>query len=153
MAQKLGCVIDQTSGQLYPEHHGTISELALFVEGSFVSNPHRTNSASCHVLVGYSVMANSAAKSQLPYQSAFQKALDEFKKGLKPKHEKNFTMTTLDELKQAIVDIQAKQRSERRQRCMKRLGGFLEAMEQYGNVIAIFCNSNEFVAFVWVKYP
>ena len=98
-------------------------------------------------------MASTAVTNQLPYQSAFQKALDEFKKGLKPKHEKNFMMTTLDELKQAIVDIQAKQRSERRQRSMKRLGGFLEAMEQYSNVIGIFCNSNEFVAFVWVKYP
>jgi hypothetical protein len=96
--------------------------------------------------------ASLTVPDQAPYQAVFQRILDEFKATLKPKHEKSFKMTTLDELNQAVVDIQAKQRSERRQKNMRRLDGFLEGMKQYDKVVQIFCNGNEFVAFVWVRF-
>ncbi|KAF2178004.1 putative zinc finger protein [Zopfia rhizophila CBS 207.26] len=90
-------------------------------------------------------MANSS------HAPAFERALEEFRKGLKKRdQEENFKKTTFDELKKCIGDLQTKQHSLRRLQNLNRLKPFLEAMEQYGKVVTIFCNSNDLVAFVWV---
>lgn len=83
--------------------------------------------------------------------SIFEIALADFKKDLKKKKDiKNFSMTTMADLKQAVIDIQAKQHSGRRQRGLQQLGPFLEAMTQLGEVVQVFCNASEFVAFIYV---
>ena len=71
---------------------------------------------------------------------------------LKKKDKDNFTMTTIEDLQQAIGQLQKKQLTERRMQNMTRLKRFVEAIEQYGKVVEIFCNSSEFVAFVWVSF-
>ena len=85
--------------------------------------------------------------------SAFQQALAQFKDGLKPRDKRNFTMTTLEDLKREIGQIQAAQNSKRRLQNLNRLRPFLEAMDQFGKVIEVFAQSSEFVAFVWVRPP
>ncbi|KAF2807330.1 putative zinc finger protein [Mytilinidion resinicola] len=81
--------------------------------------------------------------------SAFDRTLEDFKKNLKKKDQNNFKMTTFSDLKQSIAELQAKQHSQRRLQNLNRLKPFLEAIEQYGKVVEVFCNSSEFVAFVW----
>ncbi|KAF2492653.1 hypothetical protein BU16DRAFT_551492 [Lophium mytilinum] len=83
-------------------------------------------------------------------RSAFDRTLEDFKKTLKKKDHNNFKMTTFNDLKKSVSEIQAKQHSQRRLQNLNRLKPFLEAIEQYGKVVEVFCNSNEFVAFVWV---
>ncbi|KAF4631381.1 hypothetical protein G7Y89_g6756 [Cudoniella acicularis] len=79
----------------------------------------------------------------------FERVLEKFKVPLKKKDRDNFQMTTLPQLQKAIADIQKKQQSERRMQNMTRLGRFVEAMEEYWKVVEVFCNSSQFLPFIW----
>jgi hypothetical protein len=81
----------------------------------------------------------------------FRKSLDRFKIGLNPREKEDFELTTLDDVHNVIDNIQRLHGSERKMQNMARLQGFLEGMEQYGNLIEIFLNVSVFVAFVWVS--
>lgn len=82
----------------------------------------------------------------------FERAVAQFKMGLKKRDQENFKKTTLNDLKQCIGDLQQKQHASRRLKGLTRIQPFIEAMEQFGKVIAVFANTNEIVAFVWVGY-
>ena len=86
-----------------------------------------------------------------PYAPPFERALAEFKMGLKKRDQENFKKTTLVGLKQCIGDLQERQHTSRRLQGLNRIQPFLEAMDQFGKVVTIFCNSNDFVAFIWVS--
>lgn len=87
------------------------------------------------------------------HQPIFQKVLDRFKKDLSKKDKDYFiNVTSFDDLKRSIGELQATQNDKRRYRNLDRLGPFLEAMRQWGQVVEVFCNSNEIVAFVWVSF-
>ncbi|KAI9687323.1 MAG: hypothetical protein M1822_002366 [Bathelium mastoideum] len=79
----------------------------------------------------------------------FEKALEDFKKGLRPEDEENFNGTTLEDLQNSIKDLQQKQYSQRRLQNLNRLKPFLEAIDQYGKIVEIFANSSIFVTFIW----
>lgn len=83
--------------------------------------------------------------------AAFDRVLEEFKKDLKKKDKDNFQMTSLQELNKAIEDIQMKHQTQRRMQNMTRLKRFIEAMDEYGKVIETFCNSSQFIPFIWVS--
>jgi len=85
------------------------------------------------------------------YTPLFERTLDDFKKDLSKKERDNFKFSTLEDLEQCLATIQAKQQSQRRVQNLNRLRPFLEAMDQFGKVVEIFCNSSEFVPFVWVS--
>jgi DNA-binding SARP family transcriptional activator len=91
-----------------------------------------------------------AARSSLQ-EGPFRQALKGFTDTLTLDEADDFRLSSLDDLRTAILEIQAKQASEKRMRDLTRLQSFLEAMEQYGNIIDIFLNTTEFVAFVWVR--
>ncbi|KAH7065669.1 hypothetical protein BKA63DRAFT_571819 [Paraphoma chrysanthemicola] len=83
--------------------------------------------------------------------STFTQALDDFKAtaGLSPDEIASFQLTTLHDLKRHVSAIQDDQRKKKKQQYMKRLGSFLDAMEQYGKVVEVFLNVSNFVAFIW----
>jgi hypothetical protein len=81
----------------------------------------------------------------------FRKSLERFKIGLSDHEKEDFELTTLDEVHDAIDSIQRVHGSQRKMQNMARLQGFLEGMEQYGNLIEVFLNVSMFVAFVWVS--
>lgn len=81
----------------------------------------------------------------------FEQALEQFKKGLRPKHRSTFQTTTLPDLLAAIDKIQKEQHSSRRLQAVGRLKPTLEALNQLGKVVETFTNTSEFVAFVWVR--
>ncbi|KAI1355972.1 putative zinc finger protein [Xylaria sp. FL0043] len=80
---------------------------------------------------------------------AFDKALEEFKEGLRRRDIEKFKSTTLGELNLSIQRLQARQHAERRLLNMNRLQPFLDAIEQYGNVVAKFYSNTDIVAFIW----
>jgi hypothetical protein len=88
-----------------------------------------------------------AAQSS-PQEGAFRQALKEFTDTLTPDEADDFRLSSLGDLQMTILEIQAKQASEKRMRDLTRLQSFLEAMEQYSNIIEIFLNATEFVAFI-----
>ena len=83
--------------------------------------------------------------------SAFQRALARFKSHLSPGEQEKFGATSLEDVQETIAQIQSAQGSKRKMRNLTRLKGFIEAMEQYGQIIEVFLNVSEFIAFVWVS--
>jgi hypothetical protein len=71
---------------------------------------------------------------------------------LNRKNKMRFPATTLADLKQYIVNLQAKQHAERRQQGLKRISLFLERFEQFGELIKSLPDALEFMGFVWVSY-
>lgn len=83
----------------------------------------------------------------------FQLVLAKFKASLSDQDRKRFGTTTLKDLHIAMESIQQKQRSEKKLRAMSKLGRFLEGMHEYDKLIAVFLNTSEILAFVWVRRP
>ncbi|KAI1196743.1 hypothetical protein F5X97DRAFT_202231 [Nemania serpens] len=79
----------------------------------------------------------------------FETALVKFRAGLTEKQREDFAPCTLNEVQIAINEIQDRLGSQRRQRGMKRITKFIEAMTQLGQVVEVFLNVQSAVAFVW----
>ena len=80
----------------------------------------------------------------------FQQALSRFKIGLTDSEVADFQFSSLDNVYDAIEEIQRHQKASKAMRNLNRVKPFLEAMDQYGKVIEVFLNTSGFVAFIWV---
>ncbi|PVH98773.1 hypothetical protein DM02DRAFT_673149 [Periconia macrospinosa] len=89
-------------------------------------------------------MASSAST-----KNVFDRVLEKFLASLTAKEKTEFGSTTLYELQLAMARIQRQQTSRSKQRGMRRLEGFLEAMKEFDKVIQVFVNTSEILAFVW----
>ncbi|KAI0857460.1 WD40 repeat-like protein [Xylaria cubensis] len=84
-----------------------------------------------------------------PKLDSFQKALQRFKKALPPNLVDEFSICSLDDVRNTCREIQDAHGRNGTLRHMRRLEPFIEAMEQFGKVIEVFVNVNEIVCFVW----
>jgi hypothetical protein len=84
-----------------------------------------------------------------PVEKGFQECLQKFKARLSKREHDNFKLTTLGDLRQAILQIQNKQAARSESMNLPRVLGFLEGFKQFGQVVEVFLNSSEFVAFIW----
>jgi hypothetical protein len=82
--------------------------------------------------------------------TSFQRAVDKFNKSLTVKQRQEFSVCSLEDVRQTIVTIQEKQGSQKKMRNMARIQAFLEAMEQYGKVVEVFLNCTPFLGYIWV---
>jgi hypothetical protein len=80
---------------------------------------------------------------------SFAIALSRFQDQLTEKERENFRYTEFKDVQKEIIDIQKKQESLKKIMDLPRIQGFLEAMNQFGQVIEVFLNTSSFVAFVW----
>lgn len=85
------------------------------------------------------------------HDAGFRRVLEQFKATLSQDDKEDFRLSTLDDLKLEILAIQEKQASERKMKNSARLKSFLEAMEQYDEVVKVFLNTADILAFVWVR--
>jgi serine/threonine protein kinase len=83
--------------------------------------------------------------------SSLEAHLTDFNKVMNRKNRTKFPATTLADLKQYIVNLQAKQHEERRQQGLTRLSLFLERFEQFGELIKSLPRAMEFMGFIWVS--
>jgi ABC-type sugar transport system ATPase subunit len=81
--------------------------------------------------------------------AAIDEALSKFRARLTLKEQAEFQSTTLKDVRNTIVRIQHDQDNTKSMRDMARIQSFLEAMEQLSEVIEVFLNVSNFVAFVW----
>lgn len=81
----------------------------------------------------------------------FEEAMKAFTTGLSPEEARDFKYANVQDLEAAIVKIREKQRSDRKLRFLKRLDPIIKTLRQYGQVIEIFVNVSNVVAFVWVS--
>lgn len=89
--------------------------------------------------------------ASLQHVSSFDRALQDFKKDLTSDQIQDFNHTTLKDLQLAISVIQKKQASTRTYQNLRRIEGFLEAMEANAKVVEVFLNVNSFVGLIWVS--
>lgn len=79
----------------------------------------------------------------------FQIGLSNFKKRLTQEEQLRFQTTTLDDLKASILKIQDDQSQRKSMMNLPRVKFFIEAFEQYSNVIEVFLNTSSILCFVW----
>ena len=82
-------------------------------------------------------------------EKGFQDALSKFKLRLSAREHTSFKFTTLKDLRQEILRIQAKQALKSECMNLTRVEAFVEGFRQFGEVVEVFLNTSEFVAFVW----
>lgn len=83
--------------------------------------------------------------------TAFQRALQRFRQDLTEEHRQQFAASSLDQVVAEIQSIQNRHGSAKKLRSLSRLSKFLEAMTQIEQVVQVFLNVSEVVAFVWVS--
>lgn len=81
--------------------------------------------------------------------SPFVAALESFKKNMK-KGTRDLGLTTIGDLEKQIDEMQTKQHHQRTLPNFGRLRAFLEAANEFGKVIEVYCQVHEIVAFIWV---
>ncbi|KAK8073631.1 hypothetical protein PG994_004530 [Apiospora phragmitis] len=81
--------------------------------------------------------------------NAFDKALAAFKSKLTAAERADFQFVTSQDVRIAIVAIQAEQRRSKKIINLTRIQGFIEAMGQLCKVLDVFLNTSEILAFVW----
>ena len=83
----------------------------------------------------------------------FERAVAAFKKkaDLDEAELADFQLPDLQSLHQAINGIQNQQAKDKKLMYMGRLKPFLDTMKDYGQVLEVFLNTSNFVAFVWVR--
>lgn len=81
----------------------------------------------------------------------FKEAVARFRAGLTKKQMEEFAECTKDDVINTIRQIQDRYGSQRRLRHIRRLSKFVEGMSQLGQVVEVFLNVNNTVAFIWVS--
>ncbi|KAK7973119.1 hypothetical protein PG988_007253 [Apiospora saccharicola] len=77
------------------------------------------------------------------------RAIDKFRKSLTDEQKKLFVASSLERVKDEIQFIQGRYGSTKKLRSLGRLSKFLEVMAQIEQLVLIFLNVSEVVAFVW----
>jgi hypothetical protein len=86
-----------------------------------------------------------------PTSSTFKRAVEKFSSRLTEEQKQDFKMSSLKDVEFAMKKIQEKYGPEKKLRGMRRVAKFLEAMSQLEQVIKVFLNVSEVVAFIWVR--
>lgn len=94
-------------------------------------------------------MAGANPNNPNGIEKGFQDALSKFKLRLSAREYTSFKFTTLKDLRQEILRIQAKQALKSECMNLTRVEAFVEGFRQFGEVVEVFLNTSEFVALVW----
>jgi mRNA degradation ribonuclease J1/J2 len=82
-------------------------------------------------------------------EDVFSGVLQRWRTRLTEKEQKDYESTSLNVLKNSIIQIQNRLEATKDSQNMNRIRKFLEAMEQLGKVIELFANSSVYVAFIY----
>lgn len=82
---------------------------------------------------------------------SFRSSLERFQSTLTEDQKREFSFSSIEDVKLAIQQIQDRIGPEKRLRNFTRIRKFLEGMKQVEELVKIFINVNEVVAFIWVR--
>jgi len=82
----------------------------------------------------------------------FNITLTQFRNSLTVEQKREFSGTTFEDVERQIKDIQSRYGLQKKLRNFKKVSKFLEAMKQIEQVVTVFLNVNEVVAFIWVRH-
>lgn len=104
-----------------------------------------------HVSMASDLHATTPEQSTSPFETALEEFMNELRKqGVSKRERDSFRIATLEELKMDLDKLQTEQHSNRKLRNMPRIWAFLEAMDQFGKVIELFCQVSGIVSSLWV---
>lgn len=86
-------------------------------------------------------------------QRQLELSCERFRKDLNAEDDKSMRATSLDDVRATIVQTERELASRQGLRHFDRLSPYINAIERYGKVIEIFCNSSPFVPYIWVGRP
>lgn len=84
-------------------------------------------------------------------ENSFKNVLERFRDSLTEEQKQHFSAISFQDVESEIQNIQCRYGSEKKLRNLKRMSKFLEAMKQVEQVVKVFLNVHEVVAFVWVS--
>lgn len=84
-------------------------------------------------------------------QQQLERACQRFRDELTSKEDHEIRATSWQDVQHAIVDIERQLAARQCLRNLDRLSPYLKAVEGYGAVVEVFCNSSTFVPYVWVS--
>ena len=97
------------------------------------------------------VFVNGGIRVRMADIPAFHRSLTAFKKRLSTTDEETFALTTFEDLKTTVEDIQQEQAQRRGYRNLAKIKPFLVTLQQYALIIEQFVNAkSDFLAFIWV---
>lgn len=104
-----------------------------------------------HVSMASDLHATTPEQSTSPFETALEEFMTELRKqGVSKRERDSFRIATLEELEMDLHKLQTEQHSNRKLRNMPRIRAFLEAMDQFGKVIELFCQVSGIVSSLWV---
>jgi len=103
-------------------------------------------SHGCH---SPSPAASPAMATPPPPVTTFQTVVSNFRSRLTKAELDDFKFSSLKDVQQTIVDIQARQDKRGETRNLSRILGFLEAMNQFGTVVDVFLNTSEITSLLF----
>jgi 5'-deoxynucleotidase YfbR-like HD superfamily hydrolase len=81
------------------------------------------------------------------------KAFENLQSSISLEHRHHFTSTKLEDVWNAVQEIEATQRKRHLAQNLRRIEPLLEALEKYAKVIEILCNGTQYLSFIWVSHP
>jgi len=87
----------------------------------------------------------------LPSSRIFEDALNEFKKGLSKKELAQFQCVDFKDVEETIKSIERDQKMKKKMQNIARIKPFIEGMRQYGEIIEVFLNTSNIIAYIWVS--
>lgn len=84
-------------------------------------------------------------------QQLLERACQRFRDELTSNEDHEIRATSWQDVQHAVVDVERQLAARQCLRNLDRLSPYLKAVEGYGSVVEIFCNSSTFVPYVWVS--
>ncbi|KAH8173584.1 NACHT domain-containing protein [Sarocladium implicatum] len=81
----------------------------------------------------------------------FQQLAEDFQKKAKltPQQLKAFKLTKVEDIRTVLADVQKKHQKDRACIWLRRLDPFINTFLEFGNIIEVFLNTSDFLAFIW----
>lgn len=84
-------------------------------------------------------------------QQMLERACQRFREELTSKEDQEIQATSWQDVQNAVINIERQFAARQCLRNLDRLSPYLKAVEGYGSVVEIFCNSSTFVPYVWAS--
>ncbi|KAK0713509.1 hypothetical protein B0T26DRAFT_365769 [Lasiosphaeria miniovina] len=92
-------------------------------------------------------------KAPAPAQSAARRAIEnafkDLERTISPADSRDFSSTTLDDVRKAAIDVERQLAARQSLRNMRRLEPLFQGLEHYAKVIDVLCNGTDYMSWIW----
>ncbi|KAL9065694.1 MAG: hypothetical protein Q9157_007389 [Trypethelium eluteriae] len=96
-------------------------------------------------------MTQQVAPTSLQARKTLQEAFERFSRSVTPEERRDFSSTSLEDVRNAAVQTERQLAARRSLRNMRRLHPFLQGLERYSKSIEVLCNGTPYLPWIWVS--